>query len=254
MEYTVTELAKLSGVSGRTLRYYDSIGLLKPARIAPNGYRIYGTEQVDRLQQILFYRAMEVSLEEIGRILDGKDFDRPAALRNHLRELTEKKARLEGLITTVEKTIRAMEGGYPMKDQEKFEGLKQQILAENRAKYGKELEEKYGAEQMAASEQKVADMSQEQWNAQKAEEQEIAVLLKEAMAIGDPACAQAQKACDLHRQWLCRFWPDGAYTKEAHKMMGEMYVGDERFRAYYEAIAPGCAAFFREALNHYTAE
>ena len=96
-------------------------------------------------------------------------------------------------------------------------------------------------------------MSQEQWNAQKAEEQEIAALLKEAMELGDPACAQAQRACDLHRQWLCRFWPDDTYTKEAHRMMGEMYVGDERFRAYYEAIAPGCAEFFRDALNIYCA-
>ena len=222
MEYTVNELAQLSGVSGRTLRYYDSIDLLKPARIARNGYRIYGQEQVDRLQQ-------------------------------HLQVLTEKKTRLEGLIATIEKTIRAMEGEYPMKDKEKFEGLKQQVLAENRAKYGKELDEKYGAVQMAASEEKVANMSQEQWNAQKAEEWEIASLLKEAMELGDPACVQAQRACDLHRQWLCRVWPDGTYTKDAHRMMGEMYVGDERFRAYYEAIAPGCAAFFRDALNLYGA-
>ena len=186
-------------------------------------------------------------------MLNDTHFDRYTALQQHLQVLTEKKARLEGLITTVEKTIRSMEGGYPMKDKEKFEGLKQQVLAENRAKYGEELDEKYGAAQMAASEEKVANMSQEQWNAQKAEEQEIAALLKEAMELGDPACTQAQRACDLHRQWLCRFWPDGTYTKEAHRVMGEMYVGDERFRAYYEAIAPGCAAFFRDALNLYCA-
>lgn len=253
MEYNVNELAQLSGVSGRTLRYYDSIDLLKPARIAHNGYRIYGQKQVDRLQQILFYRALEVPLEEIKQMLDDVHFDRYTALQEHLQALTEKKMRLEGLITTVENTIRAMEGGYPMKDQEKFEGLKQQILAENRAKYGQELEEKYGAEQMAASEEKVAKMSQEQWNAQQAEEQEIARLLNEAMQVGDPACELAQRACDLHRQWLCRVWPDGTYTKEAHQMMGEMYVGDERFRTYYEAIAPGCAAFFREALQIYCA-
>lgn len=253
MEYTVNELAQLSGVSGRTLRYYDSIDLLKPARIAHNGYRIYDQKQVDRLQQILFYRALEVPLEEIKQMLDDVHFDCYTALQEHLQALTEKKTRLEGLITTVENTIRAMEGGYPMKDQEKFEGLKQQILAENRAKYGQELEEKYGAEQMAASEEKVAKMSQEQWNAQQAEEQEIARLLNEAMQVGDPACELAQRACDLHRQWLCRVWPDGTYTKEAHRMMGEMYVGDARFRAYYEAIAPGCAAFFREALQIYCA-
>lgn len=80
MEYTVNELAQLSGVSGRTLRYYDSIDLLKPARIAHNGYRIYGQKQVDRLQQILFYRALEVPLEEIKQMLDDAHFDRYTAL------------------------------------------------------------------------------------------------------------------------------------------------------------------------------
>lgn len=253
MEYTVKELAELSGVSGRALRYYDSIDLLKPKRIASNGYRIYGSEQVDQLQQILFYRAMELPLEEIRRLVSAPDFDRCSALKAHLEELLEKRKQLDGLILAVTKTIRAMEGGYPMKDQEKFEGLKQQSLAENRAKYGAELEEKYGAEQIAASEQKVANMSREQWSAQKAEEQEIARLLNEAMKNGDPTCELAQKACDLHRQWLCRFWPDGTYTKEAHRMMGEMYVGDARFRAYYEAITPGCAVFFRDALRIYCA-
>lgn len=116
MEYTVNELAQLSGVSGRTLRYYDSIDLLKPARIARNGYRIYGQEQVDRLQQILFYRALEVPLEEIKQMLDDRHFDRYTALQQHLQVLTEKKTRLEGLIATIEKTIRAMEGEYPMKE------------------------------------------------------------------------------------------------------------------------------------------
>lgn len=252
MEYTVKELAELSGVSGRTLRYYDKINLLKPKRIASNGYRIYGSEQVDQLQQILFYRAMELPLEEIRRMVSAPDFDRYRALQEHLEGVLERRERLDELILTVTKTIQAMEGGTPVKDQEKFEGLKQQVLAENRAKYGKELKEKYGAEQMAASEQKVANMSQQQWKAQKTEEQEIARLLREAVPTGDPACAQAQQACDQHRQWLCRFWPDGTYTKEAHRMMGSLYVEDERFRAYYEAIVPGCAEFFREALRIYT--
>lgn len=254
MEYTVKELATLSGVSGRTLRYYDSIQLLKPARIASNGYRIYGPEQVDRLQQILFYRAMEVPLEEIRRILTDKAFDRQAALRTHLRALNEKKARLEALIVTIEKTLQTMEGACLMTDSEKFAALKAQALAENCRKYGAELEEQYGAEQMAASHRKVAAMTWEQWQTHQAEEQEIAALLRKAMQTGDPAGAQAQAACDLHRQWLCRVWPDGSYSKSAHRMMGEMYVADQRFRAYYEAIAPGCAAFFRDALHHYTAD
>ena len=98
MEYSVSNLAKLSGVSTRTLRYYDQIGLLRPLRQSANGYRIYGQGEVDRLQQILFYRELGVSLEEIGAILDAPGYDREAALAGHLSALMEKKKQLELLI------------------------------------------------------------------------------------------------------------------------------------------------------------
>ena len=108
MEYTINKLAKLAGLSTRTLRWYDECGLLKPQRIHTNGYRIYGQAEVDRLQQILFYRELGVALSEIGRILESEDFDTQRALEAHLQALYLKKEQLERLIANAEKSIRTM--------------------------------------------------------------------------------------------------------------------------------------------------
>src|SRR5699024_6526636 len=105
MEYTVSKLAQLSGVSGRTLRYYDQIGLLKPTRINSSGYRIYGQKKVDLLQQILFYRELEVSLEEIMKITNQTAFKQTLALKSYYTNLRKKRARHDKIIATVERTI-----------------------------------------------------------------------------------------------------------------------------------------------------
>lgn len=254
MEYTIQKLARLSGVSARTLRYYDEIGLLKPARVASNGYRIYGQAQVDALQQILFYRALEVPLEEIRQMCADPQFDRRQALEHHLQGLEERKAQVEVLITTVRHTLAAMKGERTMTDEEKFAGLKERFLAENQRNYGAELEARYGKKNAAAFHAQVDAMTGAQWQEQEALAEEIAALLKTAQADGDPAGPTAQKACALHRQWLNLFWPAGTYSKGAHRAMGEMYAADQRFRAYYEKIAPDCADFFRDALAIYCAE
>src|SRR6478735_5387324 len=114
MEYTVQKLASLAGVSTRTLRYYDEIGILKPARINSSGYRIYGQAEVDRLQQILFYRELGISLESIKEIVTVSSFDGAAALREHREKLLEKKEQLEMLIANVDKTIAVTEGRMNM--------------------------------------------------------------------------------------------------------------------------------------------
>lgn len=139
MEYTVQKLGKLAGISTRTLRYYDQIGLLKPARINASGYRVYGQTEVDRLQQILFYRELGVNLNEIKRIIDAPTFDSFQALKEHRRQLLDKKSQLELLIANVDKTIAAREGRITMTDQEKFEGFKEKLIEENERKYGKEF-------------------------------------------------------------------------------------------------------------------
>ena len=122
MEYTVQKLSELAKISSRTLRYYDEIGLLKPARINSSGYRIYGQKQVDRLQQILFYRALGVGLEEIKEILDNPNFNEVEALKEHQHKLLEKQKELELLLANVSKTIMLKQGRISMSNKEKFEG------------------------------------------------------------------------------------------------------------------------------------
>ncbi|MDR3584745.1 MAG: MerR family transcriptional regulator [Desulfosporosinus sp.] len=250
MEYTVQKLAQMAGVSTRTLRYYDEIGILKPARINSSGYRIYGKTEVDRLQQILFYRELNVSLESINEIVTAPSFDGARALREHHAKLLEKREQLDVLISNVEKTVALTEGRIKMMDKEKFEGFKQKLVADNEAKYGKEIHEKYGETVVNKSNQKVKGMTQEQYNAVTKLATEVIETLQAAFLTGDPAGELAQKTADLHRQWLCFYW-DG-YTKESHAGLAQMYVDDPRFTAYYDKKQPGAAKFLRDAVQVYT--
>ncbi len=250
MEYTVQKLAKIAGVSTRTLRYYDEIGILKPARINSSGYRIYGQTEVDRLQQILFYRELGVSLDSIKHIVTAPSFDGIKALKEHRENLLDKKKQLDLLIANVDKTIALTEGRITMKDKEKFEGFKQKMIDDNEKKYGKEIREKYGDETINVSNKKIKGMTEEQhaeW-----EKLSISVMstLKEAFETGDPAGELAQKTADLHRQWLSYAW--GYYNKEAHSGLAQMYVEDERFTAFYDEQQPGTAVFLRDAILIYT--
>lgn len=249
MEYTINKLAKLAGVSLRTLRYYDELGLLSPGRIRSNGYRIYGQKEVDQLQQILFYRELGVPLTDIKRILSAKDFDGRAALESHLSALLAKREQLDALIINVEKTIRAVKGETTMQDQEKFDGFMQKLVDDNEAKYGKEIREKYGDEAVDRSNAKVKGMNKDQYDEVEALSSQVSETLKAAFEQGDPGGELAQKACELHKKWLCYFWEH--YSKEAHMGVAQMYVDDPRFTAYYDKIAPGCAAFLRDAVLIY---
>ncbi len=250
MEYTIQKLARLSGVTTRTLRYYDEINILKPARINSSGYRIYGQDQVDRLQQILFYRELDVSLEEIGKILSAPDFTVKDALRSHREKLLAKRARLDALIANVEKTLVYAKGETDMGDQEKFEGFKQRLVAENERKYGTEIREKYGEEAIDGSNRKLKNMTQEDYGRVTALDEEIMQTLLSAYRTGDPAGELAQRAAYLHRQWLTFYWD--SYSREAHAGIAQMYVDDPRFTAYYDKHQPGLAAFLRDAVLIYT--
>lgn len=250
MEYTVLKLARLAGVSTRTLRYYDEIGILKPARASSSGYRIYGRAQVDRLQQILFFRELGVGLESIRDIVTAPSFDGARALREHRDRLLEKRKQLDALIENVEKTIAFTEGRDIMTDKEKFEGFKQKMIDDNEAEYGKEVRAKYGDETVDRSNAKVKGMTQEQMDAAEKLAAEIRTALREACAAGNPASEQAQKVAGLHKQWLCYFWHE--YSREAHAGLAQMYVDDSRFTAYYDAEQPGCARFLRDAILIYT--
>lgn len=248
MEYTIKNLARISGVSTRTLRYYDQIGLLCPARIAANDYRIYGQKEVDLLQQILFYRELGVSLKEIHQILNDPDFDKARALESHLSALLLRKKQIERLIDNVTKTIGSLKGECVMSDNEKFEGFKQKMIDDNEAAYGREIREKYGDDMVDDCYTKVKGMDEADWQRAQKLSAEINRTLGAAFEQGDPAGKLARKACALHKEWLCMFWKEGMYSKEAHRMLADGYVADARFTAYYDKIAPGCTKFLRDAI------
>jgi len=249
MEYTINKLSKLSGVSARTLRYYDEIGLLKPARVELSGYRKFGQNELDTLQQILFYRELGFPLDEIKSILYAPDYDRGQAFQSHLEELNKKRERLDTLIYNVKKSLSAMKGELTMTDNEKFEGFKQALIDENEQKYGAEVRDAYGDSVIDASNAKLKGLTQEQYDEGERLRLAYEEALKSAYSTANPAGELAQNACDLHRQWLCVFNP--AYSKECHIGLGEMYVADERFKAYYDKVFPGCAEFLRDAINVY---
>jgi len=250
MEYTVQKLGQLAGISTRTLRYYDEIGILKPARINSSGYRIYGRREVDRLQQILFYRELGVSLDEIKSIIASPSFDAEQALRNHRESLLERRKQLDALIANIDLTLAQREGKAEMSDKQKFEGFKQKLIDDNEEKYGKEIREKYGDEQVEAANAKVRNMTEAEHAELERLSADIHAALAEAYATGDPAGELARKAVELHRQWLCFYWDN--YSKEAHAGLAQMYVDDERFRAYYDKDQPGTAEFLRDAVLIYT--
>ena len=251
MEYTVQKLARLAGVSPRTLRFYDQSGLLKPARINSSGYRIYGQAEVNRLQQILFYRELGMGLEEIGRTLDSRDFQHLAALQKHLKALLERQAQTARLIETVQRTIEHEKGGSSMTDAERFEGFKAKLIQENEEKYGKEIREKYGEDTVAASNARMMNLSREEYERMQSLGAEILGKLEAAVKAGEnPAGDAGKEVTRLHREWLEFTW--GQYSPEAHQGLGDMYVADERFTGYYDKAVPGCARFLRDAIHAWT--
>lgn len=251
--YTVKELARLTGLTPRTLRYYDAIGLLRPRRSRDNDYRLYGPEEVDRLQQILLFREMGLPLEEIRDLLDAPGFDREAALRAHLTRLLERRREVDALICAVRNTLSEIEGGTIRMDEKKFEGMKRQIMEENESAYGKELREKYGDDTVEEHNRRFSSMTAQEWEQAQKDAENCQDALRRAVEAGDPAGPDAREAVRLHAVWLAHYWPRGTVTPQAHMGMAEMYVQDERFAAYYEKVAPGAAAFFLEAARRFYA-
>lgn len=232
MEYTVKKLAQLSGVSSRTLRYYDEIGLLKPARINSSGYRIYGAKEVDRLQQILYYRKMEMKLEDIQRLLNQPDFDSQKALEDHYQALLEKRQQIDLLLHTVAETLRYYKGERTMSDTEKFAAFKQEKFSENQRLYGEELKESYSKESLNASEKNWLAIDETSYKRmQEAEATLIASLNQLLTQEIDLNSDLAKVAFEAHKEWLSIAAP--FYTAEYHRNLAEMYVNDDRFAQYY---------------------
>lgn len=250
MEYSIGELAKLAGITTRTLRYYDRIGLLKPGAVRETGYRRYGEREVDLLQQILFYRSLGVELAEIARMINADNFDRLHALRGHLSALHARQAETARLIETVKKTIASIEGGTKMADQEKFEAFKARVVRENEQAYGAEARQKYGDADMDASNAKLLAMTEADYERFQTLGAEILRRLEQAVQSHEPPEGDAgQRITAMHKSWLGMTWR--AYSAEAHRGLAEGYVADERFTAYYDQNVKGCAAFLRDAVAYW---
>lgn len=248
MEYSIRELSELAGVSARTLRYYDELGLLKPLYVNDAGYRYYGEKELTLLQQILFYRQRGLELKQIQKILYQEDFDIMEALQDHLQELEQQRKQMDALIKTVKQTISSMKGECIMSDREKFQAFKDDLIKENEAKYGKEIREKYGDQEVDTSNRKMLNMTEEQWKRFKQLEEQILEkaenCVKNNVSLDSEA---ARELVGLHKEWLSMTWKQ--YSAQAHKGVAMMYVADERFKAYYDRKVEGCAQFLQGAVD-----
>lgn len=250
MEYTIKKLSEIAGVSARTLRYYDEIGLLKPCRVNSSGYRIYGQREVDLLQQILFYKSMDMRLEEIQSLISNPNFDIDKALNEHYQKLISRRDQLNQLILTVEKTLAYNKGDIEMSNKEKFEGFKKDKVSENEAKYGKEIREKYGKDTVEKSNKKFLNLSEEDFKNMQQIESEMFEALGELIKTQDLESDIAKTVYEKHKEWLCYSWP--TYSPEAHIGLGEMYVADERFAKYYnDKKGLQAATTLRDAIAKY---
>ena len=243
--FTVKQLAALAGVTPRTLYHYDEIGLLKPSRIGANGYRYYGEESLLRLQQILFYRELDMPLEDIRKIMGRPDFDTLKALESHKQALKKKMARTQRLIKTVDATIKHLKGKTKMSNQGLFEGFSE----EEQEKLAQEAEQKYDPETVRESNRKWKSYSKEKKESILAEGKAIYMDLAAAMPKG-AGSADVQSIVTRWHKHLQHFWSP---NDEQLLGLADLYNNDPRFRENYEKNAPNLSGFMREAVKVYVA-
>ncbi|MGW1109015.1 MerR family transcriptional regulator [Streptomyces sp. NPDC002540] len=247
MAWSIADVARMSGVTSRTLRHYDEIGLLPPAWIGSNGHRYYEEADLLRLQQILLMRELDLGLREIQAVLDSQ-VDQLAALREHHRRLLAERDRLETLARTVGRTIAELEEGKDNSDMAKinrpenlFEGLEP-------SRHEAEARERW-PEQWEQSQRAIAGMTaqgMEQWQREvTAQMIRMAEFMVAGTLVADPA---VQAEVETHYQDVCRFWTPCA---AAYKGLGQTYVDDPQFRTNFDRIADGLAIYQRDAMAAY---
>lgn len=245
MAYTVKQLAGMSGVSVRTLHFYDEAGLLKPAYLGANGYRFYQEAQLLTLQQILFYRRLGFELKQIKKILRRPNFDKIAALESHRKVLHKNLAETRKLIQTIDKTIEHLKGTKTMKSQELFEGFD----PEQQAKHEQYLIERYGEsmkEGIAESKKKVKNWTKAHWEKSGAAFAEICKDLVKVMNRQLPAESPgAQEIIRRHFEWLKQFWTPNRESYAGHSQL----IVDSDLRKAYEAYDARLPEFGAEAMK-----
>ena len=231
--YSIKELAEMAGVSTRTLRYYDEIGLLVPERTS-NGYRAYSLKDVRALQHILVLRKCRVPLSDIASALQESNFDVGHLLSTHLKDLRRQRSELDKTISMVQRTMEGLEAFETMDDKQRFEKLKRDSVARFEEEYGKETRERYGNDAIDEANERMLTMSKEAWDMREELEQRIKDSLVEAMETGDPTTSLSRMVAEMHAQWIRVHWGEGAYSPEAHRELAKGYLKDPRFVAYYD--------------------
>lgn len=235
MKYTIKKLAEMTGITTRTLRYYDDINLLKPSEVNENNYRIYDEKNVNKLQQILFYRSLNFPLQEIKKIMDDPNFSRIDALKQQQQLLLQEQEKINTLLTNIDLTIKDYQGEIEMTDTEKFKAFKKTKISENEAKYGMEIRQKYGSKTIEQSNQKFSKLSEVEFQQMQSVEKTLIDDLVALKQHPDLDSQLAQKIYQEHKQWLEYTWP--SYTKKAHRGLVDMYINDARFGDYYDKKA-----------------
>ncbi|HRD70395.1 MAG TPA: MerR family transcriptional regulator [Legionella sp.] len=244
MKYTIKQLARLSGVSTRTLRFYDEIGLLKPAFYGENQYRYYQEEQLLLLQQILFFRELEFPLNEIKRILSADDFDKINSLQQHKSSLQSKVERTQTLIQTIDKTISHIRG-HKMRTEELFDGFdpkKQQEHEQYMLDTGM-----MSQQQIDDSWQRVAHWKKPDWEQFKGAGEKLHLQLVAALKQGESVDSKSvQKMIQQHYDWVNNFWTP---TKETYLGLGQMYLDHPDFREFYNRFHPDLVEYLVAAMK-----
>ena len=243
MKMQINEFAKLTGVSVRTLHYYDEIGLLKPAFVdAQNGYRFYDQKSLLRMQEIMFYRELDFPLKSISEILSSPDYDKQKALAKQRKLLELKKERLERIIDALDN---ATKGSVTMTafDNSDYETARKQYEAEVKQLWGKtDAYKEYG--------QKTSDYTKDKW--QEINDGLMRVFVKFAECKQNGYTTDSDKAQSLVKE-LQAYITDNYYTctNEILAGLGLMYVADERFKANIDKNGEGTAEFVKEAIEKY---
>ena len=238
----ISEVAKLTGITVRTLHYYDEIGLLKPSEITEAGYRLYSREDLEILQQILFFRELDFPLSQIKEIMNNPNYDKEEALKKQKELLIQQRQRKEGLIKLIEKRI---EGDNNMS----FKEFDMNEIEENKKKYAKEVKERWGTSKAyEESEKKTSSYNKEKWGDINQETSEIFKGFAE-LRNSDPGSEEVQ---ELVRRWQ-KYITDNFYTctNEILSGLGLMYVEDERFKENLDKNGEGTAKLMAEAIKIY---
>ncbi|MFI1996101.1 TipAS antibiotic-recognition domain-containing protein [Actinoplanes sp. NPDC020271] len=246
MAWSITEVAQMAGVTSRTLRHYDAIGLLTPAYVGTNGYRYYEQPQLLRLQQILLLRELGLGLETIAEVLTGQR-DRVEALRGHQEWLRTEQQRLARLAATVARTIEHLQEGTDMSAPEMFDGF-----GRRRAETEEALAARYGdgvREHFAAAAERTKEWTQQDYlDAEKEGERldaRVLQLLRSGVAPGTP---EALDVIADHYRAVTRHWrPD----KASYAGLGQLYLDDPQYRTRYDAQDPALAQYYRDAITAY---